>query len=633
MGNITQDIDNIRHAVYGREVRESIADAIEQVYEDATHTDPADTNLEVIQARNSYVNLNARENAQDAAMAAETAARASADNAEKSARIAADNTLQANINAEASSRSSQDAALQAQINQIVTPSGGAPSAAEVQNARVGADGVTYSTLGDAIRTQITDVYSTISADESIVDGLKSSNITHLTSLSSTNAALRLKNGQWIISNEGAFGTGNFIIDKYPAKPLYSYIAFGQYYANCCPMAFVDENDNILQIYGYNSSAGYSFTKTLVTGKAPIKTAYVYIMHDSANHTALGEYVPVIANDLVTARRRQGEALTPYATVTGAVAYYGTTLQIRSDGVFSGWTTSKYAVFPGEVFTIRGEYTNVQPIGCFVNETYFNNTAIWENANNTDYQVRLHEITITIPDGICEIWINRFTTHEEENSAVYPHYISGKGSLQGKTWYCIGDSITEYNTTADKKYYDFIQEETGVIPYSVAVGGRGYINGGSNDSGRFYQQIDNVPVDADIITIFGGGNDVTNFTLGNVTDTGTDTICGCINKTIDDIYTKIPLAKIGIITPNPWYSFPTSNETNKMALLANAIVKICELHGIPCLDLYHCSGMRPWETNFKNLVYTLSNNDGVHPNNIGHKMMASHIRSFIESILA
>ena len=73
-------------------------------------------------------------------------------NAEASARQSADNTLQGNINSEAVTRASADSNLQSQINQIVAPSGEAPSAAEVQNARIGADGVTYSTLGDAIRT-------------------------------------------------------------------------------------------------------------------------------------------------------------------------------------------------------------------------------------------------------------------------------------------------------------------------------------------------------------------------------------------------------------------------------------------------------------------------------------------------
>lgn len=81
----------------------------------------------------------------------EIANRQSAVSAEAAARQTADNTLQSNINSEASTRAAADQNLQAQISQIVAPSGEAPSAAEVQNARVGADGVTYPTLGDAIR--------------------------------------------------------------------------------------------------------------------------------------------------------------------------------------------------------------------------------------------------------------------------------------------------------------------------------------------------------------------------------------------------------------------------------------------------------------------------------------------------
>lgn len=80
---------------------------------------------------------------------------------ERTARQASDNTLQSNINAEASTRASADSNLQSQINQIVAPSGEAPSAAEVQNARIGADGATYDTLGNAIRGQVGDLKSAI----------------------------------------------------------------------------------------------------------------------------------------------------------------------------------------------------------------------------------------------------------------------------------------------------------------------------------------------------------------------------------------------------------------------------------------------------------------------------------------
>lgn len=107
--------------------------------------------------------VNAQVQQNKANLAAEISRAQTAEAAEAAARQAADNTLQSNINAEASTRATQDASLQSQINQLVAPSGSAPSAAEVENARVGADGTVYPTLGDAIRGQVTDVKSQIDA--------------------------------------------------------------------------------------------------------------------------------------------------------------------------------------------------------------------------------------------------------------------------------------------------------------------------------------------------------------------------------------------------------------------------------------------------------------------------------------
>jgi hypothetical protein len=109
--------------------------------------------------------IQAEENARIAAVSAEATARANAINAEASARQAAvsaeastrqtaDNNLQNSIASEASTRATTDNSLQSQIDQLIAPSGEAPSAAEVQNARVGANGITYDTLGNAIRTQV-----------------------------------------------------------------------------------------------------------------------------------------------------------------------------------------------------------------------------------------------------------------------------------------------------------------------------------------------------------------------------------------------------------------------------------------------------------------------------------------------
>ncbi len=51
------------------------------------------------------------------------------------------------------------AVLSARVDEIIAPSGEAPSAAEVTDARVGADGVTYTSLGTANRSQFTNLKS------------------------------------------------------------------------------------------------------------------------------------------------------------------------------------------------------------------------------------------------------------------------------------------------------------------------------------------------------------------------------------------------------------------------------------------------------------------------------------------
>ena len=239
-------------------------------------------------------------------------------------------------------------------------------------------------------------------------------------------------------------------------------------------------------------------------------------------------------------------------------------------------------------------------------------------------------------------------HEFAKNELYiiddiPYYFNGTGLVSfanknnghvdwsDKKWVCVGDSLTEVNSRTTKHYFDYINEKTGITTINMGIGGTGYME--EQDQGiAFYQRVLNIDTSADVITIFGSGNDLSH-PLGEITDTDTDTICGCVNKTIDNLFQVFPLANVGIITPTPWGWYPPYlTDNNKMAEYSKALVDICKMRGIPYLDLYHSSGLRPWEESYLPLCYSKDEGNSVHPDEKGHEIIASKIQSFIETLL-
>ena len=245
-----------------------------------------------------------------------------------------------------------------------------------------------------------------------------------------------------------------------------------------------------------------------------------------------------------------------------------------------------------------------------------------NKSYTHFRLRLFESWSDVVD--LDAASEAFRLYRYVSTAERPKWF-------GKKWAAIGDSLTEINNSATAKYHDLISQKTGVTVVNLGDGGTGYKATDSGKGDSFMDRVANVPLDSNVITIFGSGNDLgAENEIGNVTDTGTTTLCGCINTTIDNLLSRMPLANIGIITPTPWQQYNPSNASNKMALYSEAIVEICKNKGIPCLDLYHCSGLRPWDSTFKTLAY--ANSDGVHPNNLGHELIAAKIEAFLDTLL-
>jgi len=213
-----------------------------------------------------------------------------------------------------------------------------------------------------------------------------------------------------------------------------------------------------------------------------------------------------------------------------------------------------------------------------------------------------------------------------------YFIDTKPKWVDRTWACLGDSLTESNSRTTKHYFDYIAEKTGIKTINLGVSGTGYMR--RKDVNRaFYQRVSDIPENADVITIFGSGNDLSaDQPLGTVTDTGTDTICGCINTTIDAIYERIPLARLGIVTPTPWVGSAPSKPTCGMAKYSEAIVEICKRRSIPYLDLYHESNLRPDDENFRKLAFSKDGGNGVHPDEKGHEIIAASFQSLLERLI-
>ena len=203
------------------------------------------------------------------------------------------------------------------------------------------------------------------------------------------------------------------------------------------------------------------------------------------------------------------------------------------------------------------------------------------------------------------------------------YVDPISVWSGKKWVAFGDSLTDETINADKKYYRYIEEKTGITVVVMGQGGTGYYK--AYDSGTAYgQRMANVPADADIITIFGSVNDwhsnSAGVAMGNASDTmEAGTLAGYINECIDVAIEKAPYAQIALVTPMDYKGLPSDT----LEGIANIIKAVAAYRKIKCLDLYHESGFRVDNPTFA-AVYTTDYSETAesygHPSNLAHEQL-------------
>ena len=216
--------------------------------------------------------------------------------------------------------------------------------------------------------------------------------------------------------------------------------------------------------------------------------------------------------------------------------------------------------------------------------------------------------------------------------------------KGKKLTTFGDTITEQNL-----WQSFVKDKIlfATIVNKGISGTR--ISGNINNAMWQNNRINNLPLDTDVLTIMGGTYDSANsVNIGDISITNhdTNTFVGAYNVLISKLlyrfynlssgkYSDINYSGliksatfkdivIYIMTPpfnaNTQYS---GENSARLKAIADATKDVAKMWGIPCIDIYYNSGI-----NTENVNALLE--DGIHPNNLGAKKIASVVVNEMKS---
>lgn len=550
------------------------------------------------------------------------------------------NAVQSRLNNEISARTSEDALINTRIDEIIAPSGEAPSAAEVTDARVGVDNVTYPALGDAIRTQITNLQ--IPLDQFI--NAEKVNITELLNI----GAFVNKNNGNLTSNSAT----TQYVDYISTDDIICFIVTGNSYANSCLAASYDENKSFVTSYLQGGSTLTTYTNEIIVPKSNEKYFRFSSISDNLSVIALRvrssdnkhiiesiKYTFNEISELISVTT--GGALNP---LTGALdttlPSAGYTNFIPTDGITKfKITTHAYVNACGACSYDENQNFIRAYLVNRVGSTVFTDIEIIPTNNEKYFRFS------TVNQGNYPLEVSRYYLQYSAQSQDY---------LFNKKWVCCGDSYTHGDFSGLSNPDDYTLPdgiyagEYCVYPYIIgnrnhmnivntAVNGMRLAMTGVSDSQRFnfsypdgvYTQI---PTDADYITLYFGINDAREgVPIGDITDNVNTTFYGAWNIVLNEIITNHPLAKIGLIVSNA-----TPPE------FSDATRAIAKKWGLPCLDIngdYQVPLMNHVNDKPDTLasVKTLRDNTfrvtstNPHPNANAHKYESTFIENWLRSL--
>lgn len=215
---------------------------------------------------------------------------------------------------------------------------------------------------------------------------------------------------------------------------------------------------------------------------------------------------------------------------------------------------------------------------------------------------------------------------------------------GKKLIVTGDSLTEKNFRSTANWHDYLRDWLGFgLVVNDGKSGTGLTRSYNGSSG-IYTRVDTWSAQADFILIMAslndGGGENAALPLGTLADSGVGTsyFADC-KAVVQKILTKYPTTPIGFITAPPRGVVSDRGAAHGLDgwyhPWCEALKTVCAHYSLPCLDLYHNSGLRPWLAENNAAYFSCASSpqgDGTHPNAAGQEILARRICEFVKENL-
>lgn len=536
-----------------------------------------------------------------------------------------------------------DTDLNVRIDNIIA-GGAAPSEAEIVDARLGADGVDYASLGTAIRAQVIDLKSGI---ERYADY----DMSAYTPIRGT-----VKTG--FIATDGTENTTNtsyvhfdFPIPKGTKKIYYQpWKTYGTGSSYAC-LAYYDANGQFISSVTNADLNPSTSTVTVATyeGDVPLNATKATITY-TADQTQLGNvvfygYYDIEKHERTLNNTLSGDNTTPlYLQIAVCVPYseinnprMSLTARIKCpkkplsydvivvgyDANYGSRTMAGYfenmtiGISDNVIDINYNAYMKINSISSKQNVGFLINIKYSYDNTRPDYVRSFYEFTNEMVHEIEYAYIN------DVDASANAFHIGGNADmsnlniatnephnpLYGGRLCTIGDSLTAVSyKNEDESWPYLIAKWNNMKLDNLGISGNPMAKTSAYTEGEcMAERVDNLDPYKYYTHIFvmGGANDY-NFSIpiGTNSDTEITTFKGAINHIIDTLIQKYPFAHI---------VFATTYQRNANKLdqpYADAMLEVCENRCIPCLDNYRKSGVlffnERW-MNYHGATHALGNN--------------------------